>query len=171
MENTSVFSKIRDMVDKAVLYDEFEMDKLDVSQMVSIDQQRRSTFFYYIYIYIFWVFIIKSSKGMLIQFFLLTLMMYLSALLARLLQSLSLWADHFHQKCYWVLFPILTMFLLFLTYGFEFFFSQYLCGSRDDFFLACPIHLTSQVIEIHLSEEILKGHLDPIEMDSMSLES
>ena len=53
MENTSVFSKIRDMVDKAVLYDEFEMDKLDVSQMVSIDQQRRSTFFIiYIYIYI-----------------------------------------------------------------------------------------------------------------------
>ena len=31
MENTSVFSKTRDMVDKAVLYDEFEMDKLDVS--------------------------------------------------------------------------------------------------------------------------------------------
>ena len=37
MEDTSVFSETRDMVDRAVLYHEFEKDALDVSLMVSID--------------------------------------------------------------------------------------------------------------------------------------
>ena len=31
MEDTSVFSETKDMVDKAVLYDEFEMNVLDIS--------------------------------------------------------------------------------------------------------------------------------------------
>ena len=37
MEDTSVFSETRDMVDRAVLYHEFEMDALYVSSMASID--------------------------------------------------------------------------------------------------------------------------------------
>ena len=37
MEDTSVFYEIRDMVDKAILYHEFEMDALYVSSMASID--------------------------------------------------------------------------------------------------------------------------------------
>ena len=31
MEDTSVFSETRDMADRAILYDEFEVDALDVS--------------------------------------------------------------------------------------------------------------------------------------------
>ena len=48
MEDTSVFFQTRDMIDKVVLYDEFEMDALDVSQMVNTDQLEMIHLFLYV---------------------------------------------------------------------------------------------------------------------------
>ena len=48
MEDTSVFFQTRDMIDKVVLYDEFEMDALDVSQMVNTNQLETIHFFLYV---------------------------------------------------------------------------------------------------------------------------
>ena len=48
MEDVSVFFQTRDMIDKVVLYDEFEMDALDVSQMVNTDQLEMIHLFLYV---------------------------------------------------------------------------------------------------------------------------
>ena len=48
MEDTSVFFQTRDVIDKVVLYDEFEMDALDVSQMVNTDQLETIHLFLYV---------------------------------------------------------------------------------------------------------------------------
>ena len=141
--DTIVFFEIGDIVGMVVLHDEFEMDALDVSQMVSIYQPKTAHLFLHV-----WGLRHRDFKGdlasltsKLLEFFLLMLMIYLRALLARLWQSLTLWAHHFS-------FGILLNFVscfndvpTFFTHGFEYFFST--CVALVMTFFLCILFISS----------------------------